>query len=62
MNAQNKKGKYTLHECDEFGHIELLRPHGLQLLERMSGKQLSMGFDRTLRVRKLLEMCIFNTI
>ena len=29
-NAQNKKGKNThFQECDEFGRIELLRPHGL---------------------------------
>ena len=32
-----------LKECDEFGRSELLRPHGLQLLELMAGMQLSMG-------------------
>ena len=60
---KTKRDNSHLQEYDEFGHIEPLRPHGLQLLERTVGKKLSMGGSiEQIKVRKLLEMCGFNTV
>ena len=35
-----------LQECDKFGNNELLRPHGLQLLEKDHGEATEYGGSR----------------